>query len=358
MKPTNLPPVGKLRIVKPPVEVRGLFDERPIVLEGFRFVARGVQVVATPSLAQWKTAFQFAEANAQAAPFWLGDLWNYAEGRSEWHQVLPQALAELGIDLKIQTFYNHGSVARRVTGPARVAAPSFKHADVVADLPQDEQIEILTEAADQQLTVQETRNLKRSKKRLRVLEGQAELRGVYRVIYADPPWLCDDSGATRDGNLARPGRHLPSLTVDQLCALPVAAHASKDAVLFMWVTARMLYQDPGPREVIEAWQFTPKTGIVWDMVLHSFGRYVSVCHEHLIIATRGSCLPDAPTPMPDSVQTVRRGDVYSEKPELFRQIIVQLYTSGPYLELFGRRPIEGWDVFGSDPALWGRAIAS
>ena len=126
-----------------------------------------------------------------------------------------------------------------------------------------------------------------------------------------------------------------------------------------WVTAPMLLENPGPREVIEAWGFKPKTGIVWDKVLHNWGHYVGVYHEHLIIATRGSCMPDVPTPLPDSVQVIRRSGEHSEKPEFFRkEIIERLYTTGPRLELFGRRPVEGWSVFGNDARLWQKEMAA
>ncbi|MBE3073037.1 MAG: hypothetical protein IMZ67_08685, partial [Acidobacteria bacterium] len=62
--------------------------------------------------------------------------------------------------------------------------------------------------------------------------------------------------------------------------------------------------------------------------------------------------PDAPTPMPDSVQVIRRSDVHSEKPDEFRELIEKLYTTGPRLELFARERVEGWDCFGNDAALW------
>jgi N6-adenosine-specific RNA methylase IME4 len=50
--------------------------------------------------------------------------------------------------------------------------------------------------------------------------------------------------------------------------------------------------------------------------------------------------------MPDSVQTFRRGDVHSQKPEEFRQLIQQLYD-GPYLELFARMRTPGWSAWGN-----------
>jgi N6-adenosine-specific RNA methylase IME4 len=198
-----------------------------------------------------------------------------------------------------------------------------------------------------------------------IVRGQSLLEGQFRVIYADPAWKYGNRPPSGSGA----GEHYPTMTYQELAALPVAAHAAADAVLFMWVTAPMLYDAvtidghdvPGPYHVIRSWGFTPKTGAVWDKVDHNFGNYFSVRHEHLIIATRGSCTPDRPTPQPDSVITERvpRGDdgarVHSRKPEVFRKVIEKLYD-GPYLELFGRRRVEGWTVFGNDARLWAEGV--
>jgi len=55
--------------------------------------------------------------------------------------------------------------------------------------------------------------------------------------------------------------------------------------------------------------------------------------------------------MVDSVISQQRG-AHSEKPAEFRKIIERLYD-GPYLELFGRDQVDGWTVYGNDPALLG-----
>ena len=198
----------------------------------------------------------------------------------------------------------------------------------------------------------------RAARRARVLDGQAVLEGMYRVIYADPPWVYGDSGATVDGSLGKAERHYEGLSIADLCKLPVEAHALPDSVLLLWVTAPLLMQNPGPRDVLEAWGFTYKTNLVWDKVLGNYGHYVHGRHEHLLICTRGSCLPDQPTPSPDSVYTERRSDVHSEKPEGIRTLIQRLYTRGPFLELFGRKRAEGWDVFGNDARLWAQEKAT
>ena len=67
-------------------------------------------------------------------------------------------------------------------------------------------------------------------------------------------------------------------------------------------------------------------------VAHNYGNYVSVRHEFLLICTRGSCTPDAPVPMPNSVVTERRSETHSEKPESFRTTIERLYPLGRRLE--------------------------
>jgi N6-adenosine-specific RNA methylase IME4 len=160
--------------------------------------------------------------------------------------------------------------------------------------------------------------------------------GKYRVIYADPPWDYGNSGLQSYGHASH---HYPSMTIEELCALPIADIAEKDAVLFLWVTSPLLYE---AAPVITAWGFTYKTSFVWDKVKHNFGHYNSVRHELLLVCTRGSCTPDVKE-LHDSVQTIERSEKHSEKPEEFRTIIDGLYTSGARIELFARGTHPGWE---------------
>jgi len=68
---------------------------------------------------------------------------------------------------------------------------------------------------------------------------------------------------------------------------------------------------------------------------------VSVRHELLLICTRGSCVPDS-SKLPNSVQRIKRGE-HSAKPEEFYALIEEMYTSGPYIELFARNERKGWE---------------
>jgi N6-adenosine-specific RNA methylase IME4 len=164
--------------------------------------------------------------------------------------------------------------------------------------------------------------------------------GKYRVIYADPPWQYGDKLIEGYGAAEH---HYPSMSIDALCELPIKGLAADNSVLFLWVTSPMLAEC---FEVINTWGFEYKASFVWDKVKHNFGHYNSVRHELLLLCTRGSCVPEN-SELFDSVQQIERSPEHSEKPEEFRRIIEALYTHGPYLELFGRKKVEGWEVWGN-----------
>lgn len=317
---------------------------RPIALGGFRLHETGVKVIGRPSFEEYVGALEFARRSHKCSGFWLADLMRYGDKRAEWAERLSQAQDATGLSEK--TLKNIRAVGRIEPSRRRDDVPFALH-ETVSGLQPEEQTEWLAKAAEHGWDRRELRMEIRAARRRRIIEGQAVLSGVYRVIYADPPWLYNDRPPSGSGAQT----HYPGMTIEQMCKLPVMAHTYSNAVLFLWVTAPFLLANPGPRELLDAWGFEYKANIVWDKVRSAGGHYVANKHEHLIIATRGSCTPDHPVPSPDSVQTVRQEGEHSAKPVEFRKIIEQLYD-GPYLELFGREKVDGWDVFGNDAALW------
>ncbi len=51
----------------------------------------------------------------------------------------------------------------------------------------------------------------------------------YGIIYADPPWRYD----MKRGHGAAEN-HYPTMSIEEICALPVADLAAKDSALFLW----------------------------------------------------------------------------------------------------------------------------
>lgn len=152
----------------------------------------------------------------------------------------------------------------------------------------------------------------------------------FRVIYSDPAWSYNDKQETPQ--LGGAAKHYDTMSVNEICSLPVKEISEKDSVLFLWVTSPLLED---AFLVIKAWGFKYKTSFVWDKVKHNMGHYNSVRHEMLLIATKGSCTPDNKK-LYDSVQSIERNDNHSEKPIEFLNIIDDLYNYGNKLEMFCR----------------------
>lgn len=169
----------------------------------------------------------------------------------------------------------------------------------------------------------------------------------YRIIYADPPWMYTEDGLTGVSNKDTYGnvdKFYPQLSIEELCTLPVSNLIGDEAVLFLWVTSPFLEKS---FRIIEAWGFDYKTSFVWDKVKHNFGYYNSVRHELLLVCTKGSCRPDIPE-LTDSVVTLERTEVHSQKPEYFRELIDKLYPYGKRIELFARTKAPNWEVWGNE----------
>lgn len=162
----------------------------------------------------------------------------------------------------------------------------------------------------------------------------------YRVVYADPPW---SYGNTMPDYMGVQDDHYPTMTMREICALPVREMVEDNAVLFLWVTSPIL---PESFDVVRAWGFEYKASFVWDKVKHVMGHYNSVRHELLLVCVRGSCQPDVPR-LFDSVQSIERQE-HSTKPEAFREIIDTIYPYGRRIELFARRPVAGWEAWGNE----------
>lgn len=298
-----------------PVEGQEFFDNRPLRLAGFTLRPKAAYPVGCPTIDQWTAALQFASATHHASPYWLGSLLQYGESRDDWQARVEQVIASTGLSYK--TLMNLSYLTRQVAEPEREIAPTVGHAAEVAPLEPESQRRLLTRARDEGWTTHELRRQVRAERRPTVLSGQAELVGMFRVLYVSPDW--SDMAA--------------------VLKLPVTAHALPNAALFLWCPPSMLMANPGPRDVFEAWGFIPRTGFVWDGVMGN-GAYAKVSHEHLLIGTRGDCLPDGVT-LPDSVQTIRRNGFGLKKPKEFATLIERLYTDGPYLCL-GMEPQEPW----------------
>lgn len=163
---------------------------------------------------------------------------------------------------------------------------------------------------------------------------------LYPVIYADPPWRYEHS--VSDSREIE--NQYPTMSLPEICGLPVSSIATPDAVLFLWTTSPKLAESI---QVIEAWGFIYRTCIVWDKERIGMGYYARQQHELLLIATRGEVPTPQPKNRPGSVIRIRRDEEHSRKPQEFYKLIERMYPEYDKIELFARNQQLGWAVWGN-----------
>ena len=172
--------------------------------------------------------------------------------------------------------------------------------------------------------------------------------GKYNVIIADPPYRYDFE---RSG--APP---YPTLTTEETINLqdkdgrPVTDAFADDTVIFMWAPRPKVFE---AEKILRAWGFEPKTLKIWRKAYNGKsqrgnGHYYWSTTELLILATKGTL--GKPKFVPEDFLEAPRGKRHSEKPEEIRKEIEQMYPDGKYLELFARKRVKNWAVWGNQ--IW------
>jgi len=203
--------------------------------------------------------------------------------------------------------------------------------------------EILKKAMEIRARKAERRHAQRIANLIKV-RGGSPLRQErkYPVVYADPPWKFHLYGPDTP-RVAE--RHYPTMSTEELCAVPVAADlATPDAVLFLWTATSIL---PEALRVLEAWGFRYVTNVVWVKDKIGVGHWVRNQHELLLIGRRGGFPTPEPAKRPSSVIEARRRE-HSRKPDEAYELIERMYPEMPKIELFARRARPGWAAWGNE----------
>jgi N6-adenosine-specific RNA methylase IME4 len=179
-------------------------------------------------------------------------------------------------------------------------------------------------------------------KRIEETKESAVLSGQYPIILADPPWKYENP-PMGGGNRSIENQY-PTMTLEEICALPVADICMDDALLYLWATAPKLAECV---QVIEAWGFEYRTNFVWVKDKIGMGYHARSQHELLLVAKKGK-IP--PPPVEARVSSVIYADrtEHSVKPAAFHELIESMYPELPRIELFSRKKREGWAHWGNE----------
>lgn len=175
--------------------------------------------------------------------------------------------------------------------------------------------------------------------------------GPFACIAADPPWIYTHS--TRKTEVPGTGwhgpgeRHYPTMALNDIKNMPVASVTASDCICFVWTTNVMLRQG---FDVLAAWGFDYRGMITWAKTdragrpFFGMGYWVRGATEHMIFGVRGKVKPLSKREVSYFTAPVRE---HSRKPDEAYSLIERL-VPGPRLELFARRPREGWAVWGNE----------
>ncbi len=171
--------------------------------------------------------------------------------------------------------------------------------------------------------------------------------GGFRTIVADPPW--------QYGAWAKPTNRIghdvpkpipyPTMTVQDISTLPVAKCTAEDCDLYLWTTQKYL---PDAFKVMNAWGFKYCQTLTWCKTPRGTGQGGLFCPttEFLLLGRKGK-MPKKQRIDSTWWNVKRPHNSHSTKPEFFQDLI-ETVSDGPRLEMFARRPRDGWTVWGNE----------
>ncbi|CAO3445804.1 hypothetical protein [Azospirillum argentinense] len=169
--------------------------------------------------------------------------------------------------------------------------------------------------------------------------------GAYGVIVADPPWKFRTWSDKGDGRACP----YPTMTIEEIAALPVADLAARDCLLAMWTTAPFLTLS---LDVMRAWGFRYSTMGSWAKLdgdgdpSIGTGFYWRSSAEPWLVGIRGQPGRVRGLAIPNSILAPRRE--HSRKPDRLHTDLEAMYPQRRKCELFGRAQRAGWDVWGNE----------
>ena len=244
-------------------------------------------------------------------------------------------------------------------GDLQISAATLGRIRQAGSLPDDEYEKLKQEAVQRQepLTqksvIDAAKTLKNTAKQEEVQQRRKELSesgvqlptGQYATVVIDPPWSYGSAGTTPGermrGNILAEGADYPSMTVEELADLDLPL--GPDAWVFLWTTNGHL---PSAFQLLDSWELKYRYTMVW----HKDGgpkqpTGPTYNAEFVLVASKGSPLFTDVTSFSTCFSAPRTS--HSAKPEEFYELLRRV-TPFPRLDMFNRRAIDGFDVWGDE----------
>ena len=169
----------------------------------------------------------------------------------------------------------------------------------------------------------------------------------FKVIVTDNPWSYKSKrtgGSFTSGALDK----YSTLSLNELCELPIKDIADRNSLLFLWVPTPLKYEI-ATSGLLESWEFKYITTIYWRKInTHGLGYNFRNSIEECWMCRRGQ-VSSFRTNFTNVIE-VKPGK-HSEKPKEFFELIepsIEKFNLYPCLEMFARKERENWTAIGNE----------
>lgn len=166
----------------------------------------------------------------------------------------------------------------------------------------------------------------------------------FKTILIDPPW----PHAAGRANIDKANERFIKVSSIDILTLPIDDLAEKQAHLYIWVTNFRQTEEIAIKMMTNA-GFIYKSCIIWVKITQTgkpsmaFGGYFRHSYEKLLFGVRGK-LAGGTRSLPNVILAQRQG--LAVKPDKSYEFINAM-SPEPRLEIFARRKMPGWYVWGN-----------
>ena len=173
-----------------------------------------------------------------------------------------------------------------------------------------------------------------------LIENPPELpQGQYRTIVIDPPWPMEK--IEREVRPNQAGFDYPTMSIEKISAMNIPV--ADNAFVFLWTTQKFL---PSAFQILHAWELKYRFTMVWHKNggIQPYNCAQFNC-EFVLVGSKGNPIFADLKAFKTAFNAPRQE--HSVKPDAFYELVNRVALA-PRLDMFSRREIEGFDVWGNE----------